>query len=234
MIAGRCEQMNRSIRNLTRYRVIGRGMAALVIFFLSGGCAGDTGPSGPDLTTVASIVVSPASATVDNGFTRLFTAIVSDGAGDPVSASVIWSVDDADVGSIEQNGRFTAGVTPGLDGWVIATVGAISDSASVTVAEADILFGTHLLPTFQSSCGQSGCHGGSGGLQLDSYSNLMAGNSNNGPVVTPGDPANSYIIRKLLGEAPGSKMPLSGSVPQSWFNQLWIWIAQSAPDNRGE
>ncbi len=222
----------------SRGSVIGIFLLAISITLtalFAGGCTSDDGPSGPDLTTVASISVSPASGAVDNGFTQLFSATVTDGNGDPVSATVSWSVDSADVGSIEQNGRFTAGVTAALNGWVIATVGDVSDSAAVTVVEADILFGTHLLPTFQSSCNLAGCHAGlAGGLQLNSYSELMAGNSSNGPVVTPGDPENSYIIRKLLGDAPGSRMPLSGSVPQSWFNQLWIWIGQSAPDNSGQ
>ena len=226
--------LHRNIRSLSGTSLLTTLVVAAVL--LAGGCESDDGPSGPDLTTVASIVVSPALATVDNGFMQLFSATVTDGNGDPVSASVTWSVDDADLGTIEQNGRFTAGVTASLNGRVIATVGDVSDTAAVTVVEADILFATHLLPTFQSACGPAGCHGftsQAGGLQLTSYSVLMAGTSNNGPVVTSGDPANSYIIRKLLGDAPGSRMPLSGSVPQSWFNQLWIWIAQSATDNAG-
>ena len=48
---------------------------------------------------------------------------------------------------------------------------------------------------FNNNC--TSCHGGSGSLFLTSYANLMDGNSNNGPIVTAGDGANSLIIKKL-------------------------------------
>ncbi len=226
--------LHRNIRSLSRTSLLTPLVAAAVL--LAGGCESDDGPSGPDLTTVASVVVSPAQATVDNGFLQQFSAVVTNAEGDAITTTVAWSVGDADLGSIGQNGLFTAGVTAPLIGSVVATAGGVSDTVAVTVEQADIFFVTHLLSVFQGSCALAGCHSStsqSGGLKLSSYSELMAGTSNNGPVVTPGDPANSYIIRKLMGTAPGSRMPLSGSVPQSWINQLWIWIAQSAPDNAG-
>jgi uncharacterized membrane protein len=55
------------------------------------------------------------------------------------------------------------------------------------------------------------CHAGEGaplGLRLDSHAALMKGSSK-GPVVKPGDPAGSELIRRLKGESQ-PRMPLTG------------------------
>ena len=39
------------------------------------------------------------------------------------------------------------------------------------------------------------CHGSSGGLNLTSYTNVMAGTSNNGPIITAGNGSTSIIIQ---------------------------------------
>ena len=197
----------------------------------------DTDSRGLTITrNVATVNVSPSTASVDNGFTQQFSASVLDGNGNAIpGASVSWSVSDADLGSISSQGLFTAGVTAPLSGQVTATSGSEPGSADVDVASATISFSTHLLSTFQGTCAVSGCHNSGtaqNNLVLESYSTLMAGDSNNGPVVTPGDAAGSVIIQKLSNNPPfGQQMPAAGSVTQAWRNQLYIWIEQGANDN---
>jgi methionine-rich copper-binding protein CopC len=84
------------------------------------------------------------------------------------------------------------------------------------------------------------CHIGAGapeGLQLDaahSYAALVGVQSaEQGAVlrVSPGDPANSYIIRKLEGVAgiSGGQMPLGGPyLPQSTIDVISQWITNGA------
>ena len=50
---------------------------------------------------------------------------------------------------------------------------------------APVSYSTDVQPIFNANC--ITCHGGSGGLFLTSYANLMAGTSAHGPVITPGD-----------------------------------------------
>ena len=45
----------------------------------------------------------------------------------------------------------------------------------------NISYSTTIQPIFNNNC--TGCHGSSGALSLDSWGDLMAGTSNNGPVV---------------------------------------------------
>jgi hypothetical protein len=84
------------------------------------------------------------------------------------------------------------------------------------------------------------CHVGGGapeGLRLDaadSYNLLVGVPSTEVPSlnrVTPGDPANSYIIQKLEGHAAvGGQMPLGGPyLPQSTINFIAQWISNGAP-----
>lgn len=97
------------------------------------------------------------------------------------------------------------------------------------VAEAPVSYAFSVQPVFSSKC--TGCHGTSGGLNLSSYSNLMLGNSNNGPVVTPLNGENSLLIRKLRGEA-GSRMPLNGpALADATIATIETWINQGALDN---
>jgi methionine-rich copper-binding protein CopC len=85
------------------------------------------------------------------------------------------------------------------------------------------------------------CHIGAGapeGLQLDaanSYAALVSVPSAEQPAVmrvAPGNPANSYIIRKLQGTAgiSGGQMPLGGPyLPQSTIDVISQWITAGAP-----
>ena len=93
---------------------------------------------------------------------------------------------------------------------------------------ATVSFATDILPLFESRC--IGCHGGDRtqeGLDLKTHASLMAG-SDNGPVVTPGDAANSLLVELVATQ----KMPKRGpklTPPQ--VQLITDWVNQGALDN---
>jgi hypothetical protein len=86
-------------------------------------------------------------------------------------------------------------------------------------------------PVFAANC--VGCHGGSGSLFLTSRATLLAGTSNNGPVVVAGNGEGSKLITKLRGTAGfGSRMPQGGPfLSNAEINKISTWIQQGAKDN---
>jgi hypothetical protein len=93
---------------------------------------------------------------------------------------------------------------------------------------------------FSIDCAVPGCHGGASaqqGLRLDAgfaYGNLVNVASPRDPSlirVIPGDPDNSFIIRKLEGtQTLGDRMPDGGPyLPQSTIDAIRQWIANGAP-----
>ena len=95
-------------------------------------------------------------------------------------------------------------------------------------AGATVSFANDVLPLLQSRC--VNCHGGQRtekGLTLNSYDSVMAG-SENGPVVTAGDAANSPLAQMVVN----GKMPKRG--PKLTPDQVQLivdWINQGAKNN---
>jgi mono/diheme cytochrome c family protein len=95
-------------------------------------------------------------------------------------------------------------------------------------AGGTVSFANDILPIFESRC--INCHGGQRtqeGLELKTHASLMAG-SNNGPVVTPGDAANSLLVELVVTQ----KMPKRG--PKLTPPQLELitkWVNQGALNN---
>ena len=86
----------------------------------------------------------------------------------------------------------------------------------------NMLFGidyeAHIQPVFNQSC--ITCHGNSGGLNLESYENLMSGDSDNGPVIIPDDHQQSELWLKIeSGEMPQSNDDLSDAMVQRHIHQ---------------
>ena len=81
---------------------------------------------------IAGIVVSPADTQIVAGTTVQYVAMVTDTSGVVVDTSVTWSVVDS-VGTIDENGLFTG--TLFGQGQVVAQIGTLTDSATVTVIE---------------------------------------------------------------------------------------------------
>ena len=83
-------------------------------------------------------------------------------------------------------------------------------------------YSTEIQPIFNANC--TNCHGGSGGLTLDSYSNLIAGN-----VLISENSAESLIIQKLRGTASGAQMPKNAAaLSESTINLIATWIDEGA------
>jgi mono/diheme cytochrome c family protein len=117
-----------------------------------------------------------------------------------------------------------------------------SDSAAASKS-AMVSFNRDIQPIFSSSCIL--CHQGApgaGSMNLEpgqAYLNLVGRKSAENPLmrVTPGIPATSYIIHKLLGTqgtvgGSGGRMPFNGN----WLSAAQVgliqqWISEGAPNN---
>lgn len=101
-----------------------------------------------------------------------------------------------------------------------ATPEPTADLSHVTY-EADVL------PIFQKYCEE--CHGADNpreNLELTRYRTAMIG-SHNGPVIIPGDPDNSYLV-KMIDEG---RMPKGGDrLPQHDIDIIIAWIKAGAPE----
>ena len=93
---------------------------------------------------------------------------------------------------------------------------------------ATVSFANDIMPIIESRC--VNCHGGNRteeGLNLTTHANILSG-SDNGPVVTPGDAANSLLVEMVATQ----KMPKRG--PKLTPPQVQIitdWVNQGALDN---
>jgi hypothetical protein len=92
-------------------------------------------------------------------------------------------------------------------------------------------YGVHVAPLFSRSC--VSCHRAEkhkGELRLDSYEQLMRG-SEDGPVVVPGDPKSSDLMRRLrLPPSDDDSMPSDGDKPLTpeEIQMIDHWIAAGA------
>lgn len=92
-----------------------------------------------------------------------------------------------------------------------------------------ISYSNDIQPILDQYCVE--CHGGKKikeGLNMSTYEGTMEG-SFNGPVLTPGDPANSFMIKQILdGEMPPDRSP---KLPKEKFQILVDWITSGAGNN---
>ncbi|OGC34218.1 hypothetical protein A2311_00990 [candidate division WOR-1 bacterium RIFOXYB2_FULL_48_7] len=95
---------------------------------------------------VATITVSPISATVGINQSQLFSAVAKNSVGMIVSATPTWSVVGS-VGTISTNGLFTAGGVVGT-GYIVATAGSATGSTEVTITTNGWLVGQLTNPDF--------------------------------------------------------------------------------------
>ena len=89
-------------------------------------------PSDMD-SRVSAVTVTPPAATVARGASTAFSATVEDADGALLPLAPTWTV-SANVGTVDEDGLFTAGETDGT-GTIRATVGGVSGTATVVVAE---------------------------------------------------------------------------------------------------
>lgn len=98
-------------------------------------------------------------------------------------------------------------------------------SQSYPIPSSDISFNDNVQPIFAARC--VACHGGTNGLSLDTYDNVMKGGIN-GAVVIPGDVYNSRLAYYVYsGYMPFRNTPLTSTEIQTILD----WIALGAPNN---
>src|SRR5512134_108649 len=100
---------------------------AVVAFLALGACGG--GDSGPP--AVATVSVTPPSATIEAGLTTQLAASPRDASGNALTNPVTWSSSAATVASVNATGLVT-GVAPG-SATITATSGGKSGTAAITV-----------------------------------------------------------------------------------------------------
>ena len=109
------------------------------------------------------------------------------------------------------------------------TVVLMSGSGSPSSADRDLDFARDIRPILEASCNQ--CHGvdqSMNGLRLDSREAALKGGQS-GPAILPGDGSSSLLYRKIVGDAPGSPMPLTGKLPPDQVEMIRVWLDQGAP-----
>ena len=93
---------------------------------------------------------------------------------------------------------------------------------SLSLGQVD--YNSEIQPIFNLSC--TSCHGSFGGLSLSSYANLMTGDSENGPVIIPGNHESSLLWQKVnSGAMPSGNNPNLTSVE---INLIAAWIDEGA------
>jgi mono/diheme cytochrome c family protein len=102
---------------------------------------------------------------------------------------------------------------------------------TTTSQSGSVSFQNQVKPIFQRY-GCASCHGGSGGLFVQSVAQLLQGGAD-GPAIVQGKADNSLIIKKLSSAPPfGDRMPQGGPyLPDSTVQVIKDWINQGAKDN---
>ncbi len=91
-----------------------------------------------------------------------------------------------------------------------------------------VSFALDIQPILTQDC--TICHGGAGGLSVDTYAGLMAGGTS-GAAVVAGDPDQSLLIQRLEGTVPPT-MPLNApplTTPE--IDRIKQWILEGALNN---
>jgi len=139
---------------------------------------------------------------------------------------VFWSCSDAGKDPLSSGDETDC--TQELDCNSVCGGLAINDACGVcdgNGSTCNISYSLTIQPIFTANC--TSCHGGSGGLTLTSYSDLM-GND----VVDPGNSMTSKLIQKLRGTASGSQMPKNQDpLDEATINLIETWIDEGALDN---
>lgn len=144
-------------------------------------------------------------------------------------ASFIMDI-DANALDGEYSGSFPSG--DGTEGGDFEATFTVTTPSGVTLADIQA-------SVFTPNCATGGCHAGGSpaqGMSLvagSTFANTVNVPSNQVPTldrVEPGDPDNSYLVRKIEGTASGgSRMPLGGpALSQDLIDDVRQWIADGA------
>ncbi len=113
----------------------------------------------------------------------------------------------------------------GSNGYGMNGYGSQSYNYSYPTPTTAVSFKINVLPIFAARC--VACHGGTDGLYVDTYQNIMRGGVD-GAVVFPGNVSNSRLAYYVYsGYMPFRTTPLTPAEIQTILD----WIALGAPDN---
>ncbi len=117
---------------------------------------------------------------------------------------------------------------------VLASIVLPAVSAWAQTPTGTEFFEKEIRPVLAEKC--YGCHFSKskspmGGLVLDTKSGLRQG-GNGGPVIIPGDPASSRLLKALTYNQTDLRMPPTGKLPDDKIAAFEKWIAAGAPDPR--
>lgn len=112
-----------------------------------------------------------------------------------------------------------------------------------TCGSGSVSFAADVQPIFTTNCASAGCHKGinaqegldlSAGKAYAKLVNVAAAQCSDGrKLVLPGDPAQSYLIDKMMNVdiCAGTKMPKLGMLPSAQITTVANWICAGAPNN---
>lgn len=201
--------------------------------------------------TVLVAVDESAAVPLDTVRATPDTLLLGPGGSAPIAGLAVWAngarleatglpfgyaTTDAAVVTVSING-IAGAAAPGTAA-IRLSFRSVLVEIPVTVAAPipTISFSTDIQPVLQSQCTFSGCHPGVGpaqrDLRLNTYAQLLAGGSG-GPVVTPGNGAESRIIRALRGTLPLTRQMPLGRPPlgDASIQTIETWIDEGALDN---
>ncbi len=156
-------------------------------------------PDAPPPAEVASVLVSPDSATIVEGGTRKFTAVAFDSADQPIAGvAFTWSSTDISVVSIDASG-LASGVAAGNTTIAATAPNGVTDSAAVQVDEpppppepTEVRFTELHYDNFGTDANEAIEIEGPAGRDLSGWSVVLYNGSNGAP----------YSTRALSGAIP--------------------------------
>lgn len=117
-----------------------------------------------------------------------------------------------------------------VDHFIGARIAEVAVQAGPRRSEGGVDFHREIKPILEARC--YSCHQGSkvkGGLHLDNRSAALAGGENDGPAVTPHQPAKSSLLRRIISTDPEEVMPAKGDLlPAREIALLRRWIEEGA------
>jgi len=114
----------------------------------------------------------------------------------------------------------------------LATVPSCSEERTIVPSLATTYY-SDIRYIFDVKCLNAGCHSGdtpAAGLGMASYHNILRG-SENGSVVTPGNPETSLLYR-TMAHTSTPEMPVGERLPQSLVDSVGRWIRDGLFENR--
>lgn len=107
--------------------------------------------------------------------------------------------------------------------------GVLAKASGGKAGVVAVSFTKDVAPILVAKC--DNCHSddrGAGGLKLESFASMKLG-GRNGPVLVPGNPANSLIIRRITAPTPQGRMPKDAeALDEKEIKAIGAWIAAGA------